>query len=103
MPEALMAGSRTRVRKVFREIGVPSRVANSRSSGPRRRVPQIRDTSDLKIPVSAPSALTRSSTFLVETPCRVGLHDHREQRLVDPPPAFEQRGKERPHPQLRDP
>ena len=33
-----MAGSQTRVRKVFREIGVPSRVANSRSSGPRRRV-----------------------------------------------------------------
>ena len=36
-PEALMAGSQTRVRKVFREIGVPSRVANSRSSGPRCR------------------------------------------------------------------
>ena len=37
-PEALMAGSQTRVRKVFREIGVPSRVAINRSSGPRRRV-----------------------------------------------------------------
>ena len=31
-------GRQTRVRKVFREIGVPSRVANSRSSGLRRRV-----------------------------------------------------------------
>ena len=31
-------GRQTRVRKVFREIGVPSRVANNRSSGPRRRV-----------------------------------------------------------------
>jgi hypothetical protein len=30
--------------------------------------PQIRDTSDLEIPEEAPSAFTRSSTFLVETP-----------------------------------
>src|SRR3954449_10801384 len=39
-PEALTAGSQIRVRKVFREIGVPSRVANTRSSGPSRRAPQ---------------------------------------------------------------
>ena len=36
-------------------------------------------------------------------PVQVGLHDHREQRLVDPAPALEQRGEERPGPQLRDP
>ncbi len=30
----------------------------------------IRETSDLEMPVSAPSARTRSSTFRVETPCR---------------------------------
>ena len=29
-------------------------------------------------------------------PVQVGLHDHREQRLVDPAPALEQRGEERP-------
>ena len=33
-------------------------------------IAQILDTSDLEIPVSAPNALTRSSTFLVDTPCR---------------------------------
>src|SRR4051812_8287796 len=32
-PEALMAGRPTRVRKVFRQIGVRSRVENSRSVG----------------------------------------------------------------------
>ena len=36
-------------------------------------------------------------------PVQVGLHDHREQRLVDPPPPLEQRGEERPRPQLGDP
>ena len=30
---------------------------------------QIRLTSDLEMPDSRPSAATRSSTFLVETPC----------------------------------
>jgi hypothetical protein len=34
---------------------------------------------------------------------QVGLHDHREQRLVDPAPPFEQAGKERAGAQLRDP
>ena len=34
---------------------------------------------------------------------QVGLHDDREQRLVDAASAFEQRGEERPGPQLRDP
>ena len=34
------------------------------------RSAQIRDTSDLEMPVSTPRALTRSSTFRVETPCR---------------------------------
>ena len=36
-PEAATAGRQTRVRKVLREIGVPSRVANSRSPGLRCR------------------------------------------------------------------
>ena len=34
------------------------------------RSAQMRDTSDLEIPESAPSAFTRSSTLRVETPCR---------------------------------
>jgi hypothetical protein len=34
---------------------------------------------------------------------QVGLHHHREQRLIHPPPAFQQRREERPGPQLRDP
>jgi hypothetical protein len=34
---------------------------------------------------------------------QVGLHDHREQRLIHPPAAFQQRREERPGPQLRDP
>jgi hypothetical protein len=33
-------------------------------------VAQIREISDLEMPVSAPSARTRSSTLRVETPCR---------------------------------
>ena len=36
-------------------------------------------------------------------PVQVGLHDHREQRLIDPPPPLQQGGEERPGPQLRDP
>ena len=36
-------------------------------------------------------------------PVQVGLHHHREQRLVDPPATFQQRGEERPGPQLGDP
>jgi hypothetical protein len=56
----------------------------------------------LLIPVSAPSALTRSSTFRVET-VQVSLHHHREQRLVDPPTPLQQGREERPCPQLRDP
>ncbi len=34
---------------------------------------------------------------------QVGLHDHREQCLIDPPSAFQQRGEERPGAQLGDP
>jgi hypothetical protein len=34
------------------------------------RPAQIRETSDFEIPVSAPRAFTRSSTFRVETPCK---------------------------------
>lgn len=33
---------------------------------------------------------------------RIGLHHHPEQGLIDPPAAFQQRGEERPGPQLRD-
>ena len=45
-----------------------SRPVNAPTS--RSRLAQILETSELEIPVSAPNALTRSSTFLVETPCR---------------------------------
>ena len=31
--------------------------------------PQMRETSDLEIPLSTPRALTRSSTLRVEVPC----------------------------------
>jgi hypothetical protein len=34
---------------------------------------------------------------------QVGLHDHREQRPIHPPPALQQTRDERPSPQLRDP
>jgi hypothetical protein len=34
---------------------------------------------------------------------QVGLHHHREQRLIHPPAAFEQRREERSGAQLRDP
>ncbi len=34
---------------------------------------------------------------------QIGLHHHREQRLINPPPALQQRGKKRPGPQLGDP
>ena len=61
------------------------------------------DTSDLEIPVSAPSALTRSSTLRVDDAVQVGLHHHREQGLIDPAAALQQRREERPGPQLRDP
>ncbi len=44
-----------------------SRVLNAATSTSRSA--QIRETSDLEIPASAPIATTRSSTFLVETPC----------------------------------
>ncbi len=33
----------------------------------------------------------------------IGLHDDREQRLIDPAAPFEQRREERPRPELRDP
>ena len=59
------------------------------------RFAQIRDTSDLEIPVSAPSAFTRSSTLRVRDAVDVRLHHDREQRLVDPAAAFQQRREER--------
>ena len=67
------------------------------------RSAQIRETSDLEIPVSAPSALTRSSTLRVRDAVQVGLHHHREQRLIDPAAPLQQRREERPGAQLRDP
>ena len=36
-------------------------------------------------------------------PVQIGLHHHREQGLIHPPAAIEQRGEERPGAQLRDP
>ena len=47
-----------------------SRRCSARPTTCSSRSAQIRDTSDLEIPVSAPSALTRSSTLRVDTPCR---------------------------------
>jgi hypothetical protein len=35
-------------------------------------------------------------------PVQIGLHHHREQGLVNPPAALQQRGEERPGPQLGD-
>ena len=46
---------------------------------------------------------TRSSTLRVEHAVDVGLHHHRPQRPVDPPPRLEQRREERARPQLGDP
>ena len=34
---------------------------------------------------------------------QIGLHHHREQGLIDPPAPLQQRGEERPGPQLGDP
>ena len=45
---------------------VNGRVRNAATTG--SSAPQIRDTSDFEIP-STPRALTRASTFRVETPC----------------------------------
>ena len=84
-----------------RSMSARDRSRNAATSSSRSA--QIRDTSDLEIPVSAPSALTRSSTLRVRDPVQVGLHHHREQRLVDPAAPLQQRREERPGPQLRDP
>ena len=56
---------------------------------------QIRETSDLEIPVP-PNATTRSSTERVGHAVDVGLHHHRVQRLVDPPPRRQDAREERP-------
>lgn len=64
--------------------------------------PRIRDTSDFAIPVSAPNALTRSSTERGRDPVHVCRHHHGEQGPVDPPTPLQQRGEERPGPHLGD-
>jgi hypothetical protein len=48
----------------------PARLRSRNAATSVSRSAQIRDTSDLEIPLSAPSALTRSSTLRVEVPCR---------------------------------
>jgi hypothetical protein len=48
----------------------PASVRSRNAATSVSRSAQIRLTSDLEMPLSAPSALTRSSTFLVEVPCR---------------------------------
>jgi hypothetical protein len=54
-----------------------------------------------------PARTTQRLDQVVDLPGRhsvqVGLHDHREQGLVDPTAPLEQRGEEGPGPQLRDP
>ncbi len=63
----------------------------------------MRETSDLEIPVSTPSARTRSSTFLVRHTVQIRRHHHRVQRLVDPATPLQQGREERPGAQLWDP
>ena len=84
--------------------GKPARTAPGRRNAATSssRSAQIRDTSHLEIPDPAPIACTRSSTFRTLVPVHVGLHHHREQRLVDPAAPLQQRREERPGPQLRD-
>jgi hypothetical protein len=66
------------------------------------RPAQIFDTSLLEMPVSAPSALIRSSAERVDTSVDVGLDDDREQRLIDPAPALQLGREERAGAQLPD-
>ena len=64
---------------------------------------QMRDTSERLIPESRPQALTtRSSTAAGGDPVDVGLHHHRVQRLVDPPPRVDDRREEAAMAQLGD-
>ena len=68
-----MAGSQMRVRKVFREIGVPSRVANSRSSGPRlREVICVGIGPDLRTLKSMSEAVTWAQTRVQSQRARRG-------------------------------
>src|SRR5699024_5029382 len=46
---------------------VSSSLRSRNSATSSSRSPQMRDTSDFEMPLSAPSARTRSSTFLVDT------------------------------------
>jgi hypothetical protein len=75
----------------------------------------VRERGDLLVEVRAdpghlrlgdPGVRTQRLDQVVDLPHRraghVGLHHHREQRLVDPPAAFQQRREERPLPQLGD-
>lgn len=64
------------------------------------RSSQILDTSDLEIPVPAPSALTLVSTLRVGDHLKVGLHHHSEEGLVDAAAALQQGWEKRPVPQL---
>ena len=54
-------------------------------------------------PGSPPRATTRSSTRAGGDPVDVGLHHHRVQGLVDPPPRLQDGREERALAQLRDP
>ena len=65
-PGLAVGGVEEHIRKAPARPGERSRNAPTSVS----RSAQIRDTSDLEMPVSAPKALTRSSTLRVDTPCR---------------------------------
>ena len=65
--------------------GMAARPATGLGTRPPRslsRSTHILLTSDLLIPVTAPSAFTRSFTLRLEVSLQICLHDHREQRLV---------------------
>jgi hypothetical protein len=57
------------------------------------RSAQIRETSLLEIPESAPKALTQVIDLARGSAVQVGLHHHREQTLINPAASLQQRRK----------
>jgi hypothetical protein len=64
---------------------------------------QLRATSLWEMPLSAPRVRTQVIDLAGADPVHIGLHDHREQGLVDPPAPPQQAGEERPGPQPGEP
>src|SRR3712207_4971151 len=58
------------------------------------RSAQIRDTSDLEMPVSRAERLDQVVDLASGDSVQVGLHHHGEQSLVDPSPAFNASGRQ---------